>query len=32
MLLCADIGNSHTTLGLVEDGDVMDKADLLSNL
>jgi type III pantothenate kinase len=24
MLLCADIGNSHTTLGLVDDGDVMD--------
>jgi type III pantothenate kinase len=24
MLLCADIGNSHTTLGLVEDGDVVD--------
>ena len=24
MLLCADIGNSHTTLGLVEDGDVLD--------
>ena len=23
MLLCADIGNSHTTLGLLEDGDVM---------
>ena len=23
-LLCADIGNSHTTLGLVEDGDVLD--------
>jgi type III pantothenate kinase len=24
MLLCADIGNSHTTLGLVLDGDVVD--------
>jgi type III pantothenate kinase len=24
MLLCADIGNSHTTLGLVESGDVLD--------
>jgi type III pantothenate kinase len=24
MLLCADIGNSHTTLGLVEDGGVAD--------
>jgi type III pantothenate kinase len=24
MLLCADIGNSHTTLGLVEDGEVVD--------
>jgi type III pantothenate kinase len=24
MLLCADIGNSHTTLGLVDDGDVLD--------
>jgi type III pantothenate kinase len=24
MLLCADIGNSHTTVGLVEDGDVLD--------
>lgn len=24
MLLCADIGNSHTTLGLVEDGEVLD--------
>ena len=24
MLLCADIGNSHTTLGLVHDGDVVD--------
>jgi type III pantothenate kinase len=24
MLLCADIGNSHTTLGLVEAGDVID--------
>jgi type III pantothenate kinase len=24
MLLCADIGNSHTTLGLVEAGDVLD--------
>jgi type III pantothenate kinase len=24
MLLCADIGNSHTVLGLVEDGDVVD--------
>ncbi|MGZ5416557.1 MAG: type III pantothenate kinase [Nocardioides sp.] len=24
MLLCADIGNSHTTLGLVEGGDVLD--------
>jgi type III pantothenate kinase len=24
MLLCADIGNSHTTLGLLEDGDVLD--------
>jgi len=23
-LLCADIGNSHTTLGLLEDGDVVD--------
>jgi type III pantothenate kinase len=23
-LLCADIGNSHTTLGLVDDGDVLD--------
>ncbi|HEU4568818.1 MAG TPA: type III pantothenate kinase [Marmoricola sp.] len=23
-LLCADIGNSHTTLGLVEEGDVLD--------
>jgi len=23
-LLCADIGNSHTTLGLVEDGEVVD--------
>jgi type III pantothenate kinase len=24
MLLCADIGNSHTTIGLVEDGTVVD--------
>jgi type III pantothenate kinase len=24
MLLCADIGNSHTTLGLLGDGDVLD--------
>jgi type III pantothenate kinase len=24
MLLCADIGNSHTTLGLVDDGEVVD--------
>jgi type III pantothenate kinase len=24
MLLCADIGNSHTTLGLLRDGDVVD--------
>ena len=24
MLLCADIGNSHTTIGLVEDGVVHD--------
>ncbi len=24
MLLCADIGNSHTTLGLLVDGDVLD--------
>ena len=24
MLLCADIGNSHTTIGLLEDGDVVD--------
>jgi type III pantothenate kinase len=24
MLLCADIGNSHTTVGLVEDGTVLD--------
>ena len=24
MLLCADIGNSHTTIGLVDDGDVVD--------
>ncbi len=24
MILCADIGNSHTTLGLVQDGDVVD--------
>jgi type III pantothenate kinase len=24
MLLCADIGNSHTTIGLVADGDVID--------
>ncbi len=24
MLLCADIGNSHTTLGLLDDGDVVD--------
>ena len=24
MLLCADIGNSHTTLGLVQDGEVVD--------
>ncbi len=24
MLLCADIGNSHTTIGLVADGDVVD--------
>jgi type III pantothenate kinase len=24
MLLCADIGNSHTTIGLLEDGDVID--------
>jgi type III pantothenate kinase len=24
ILLCADIGNSHTTLGLLEDGDVLD--------
>ena len=23
-LLCADIGNSHTVLGLVSDGDVLD--------
>ena len=23
-LLCADIGNSHTVLGLVDDGDVLD--------
>ena len=23
-LLCADIGNSHTTIGLLEDGDVVD--------
>ena len=24
MILCADIGNSHTVLGLVEDGKVVD--------
>ncbi len=24
MLLCADIGNSHTTIGLVQDGEVVD--------
>jgi type III pantothenate kinase len=24
MLLCADIGNSHTTIGLLDDGDVVD--------
>jgi type III pantothenate kinase len=24
MLLCADIGNSHTTIGLIHDGDVVD--------
>ncbi len=24
ILLCADIGNSHTTLGLVEDGEILD--------
>lgn len=24
LLLCADIGNSHTTLGLLDDGDVVD--------
>ena len=23
-LLCADIGNSHTVLGLVDDGEVLD--------
>ena len=23
-LLCADIGNSHTTIGLLDDGDVVD--------